>query len=352
MKGLQEIATAIERAPTSGGAPVLATLVRLEGSAYSGPGSRLLVRPDASITGALGANCFEQDLAAHAARVRADATPTIVAYDLTADDEKAWGLGMGCHGKLDLLLEPVAAGAVPEPIAFALEAARRRQSAALVTLFATGGDPALSLGTRLMVRADGHAAGPLVHAPLGDAVLAEARAALAAGRSRLVTLPVAGGEAGFLVEVIAPPIALVVCGDGRDTAPLARFAAELGWEVTVLEKEATPQQLDERSAVVVMSHNYARDLALLAAALPSRAKYVGILGSRTRTQRLLDELATRTPAPTRRQLARLHFPVGLDVGAETPAEVALSIVAEVLAAFAGRTGGLLRKRRGAIHDRP
>jgi xanthine dehydrogenase accessory factor len=101
-----------------------------------------------------------------------------------------------------------------------------------------------------------------------------------------------------------------------------------------------------------MSHNYERDLALLMALVPSAARYIGVLGSRKRTQELLAEMAKRCAKPTKTQLAKVHAPVGLDVGGETPAEVALSIVAEIQAVFAGRHGGALRGRKGPIHDRP
>jgi xanthine dehydrogenase accessory factor len=352
VKELREIVTALERAPATAGPAVLATLMKVAGSAYSGPGSSLLVLPDATIEGTLGAGCFEKDLAAHAERIRASGEPAMVTYDLTEDDDKPWGLGMGCHGKLDLLLEPVPPGGAPEHLAFLLEAARLRQAAVRATLFRTGGDPALSLGARLMLRADGHAAGRLLHGRLGAAILDEARGVRADGRARLCAHRVTGGEAEVLLEHVPPPIALFLCGDGRDTTPLALLAGALGWQVSVVAKDGMPAGLDERSAAIVMNHNYERDLALLGVLLPSPARYVGILGARVRTRQLLDDLAKRGPAPTKAQLAKLHAPVGLDIGGETPSEVALSIVAEIQAVFAGRRGGALRERKGPIHDRP
>jgi xanthine dehydrogenase accessory factor len=352
MSELPEIMDALEHLPPHAGQAVLATLVKVAGSAYSGPGARLLVLPNATVAGALGAGCFEKDLAGHAERIRSAAAPDMVTYDLTTDDDKPWGLGLGCHGKLDLLLEPVPPGGAPEHLTFLAEAAAQRQAAVVATLFRTGGDPAFALGARLLLRADGRAAGRLLHGHLGATVLEEARTALAAGRSRLCTHRVAGGEAEVLLEYVPPPIALVLCGDGRDTAPLARLGALLGWQVSLLAKDVVPTALDERTAAVVMSHNYERDLALLAALLPSPARYVGILGARVRTKQILADLVKRGLAPTKAQLARLHAPVGLDIGAETPSEVALSVAAEVQAVMTGRRGGALGERKGPIHDRP
>jgi xanthine dehydrogenase accessory factor len=352
MGELHEVGAALERAPAGGAAAVLATLVKVAGSAYSGPGARMVVLPDGTIAGTLGAGCFEQDLVAHAERIRASGAPELVRYDLTEDDDKPWGLGMGCHGTLDLLLEPVAVGKAPEHLAFLRDAAHARQAAIVGTLFRTGGDPSLMLGDRLLLRADGQVAGRLAESRLAASLLEAARVALAERRSCFFAARTAGGEAEALLEFAAPPIALVVGGAGRDTAPLARLAGELGWDVKVLGKDEMPSVLDDRTAALVMSHNYERDLALLAAVLQSSCPYVGVLGGQVRTRQLLADLAKRRSPATKSQLARLHAPVGLDLGAESPSEVALSIVAEIQAAFAGRRGGALRERKGPIHDRP
>jgi len=349
---LREVVAALERVPAGGPSAVLATLVKVQGSAYSGPGARMVVLPDASIAGTFGAGCFEQDLVGHAERIRAAGRSAIVSYDLTEDDDKPWGLGMGCHGKLDLLLEPVPPGTVPEHLAVLRLAARARHRVAVATLFRTGDDPTLQLGDRLLLREDGTTAGALPRTPVGAAALAEAEAALAEGRPRFFRSRGPRGEAEVLIEVVDPPLALVVAGAGRDTAPLARIGEELGWAVSVLGKDDLPPALDDRSAAVVMSHNYERDLALLATLLASPCRYVGVLGGRARVDQLLGELAKRGSPATEAQRARLHAPVGLDVGAETPAEVALSIAAEIQAVFTDRRGGPLRERKGPIHDRP
>jgi xanthine/CO dehydrogenase XdhC/CoxF family maturation factor len=347
-----EVSSALERAPAGGAAAVLATLVKVAGSAYSGPGARMVVLPDGTIAGTFGAGCFEQDLVAHAERIRTSGAPELVRYDLTEDDDKPWGLGMGCHGKLDLLLEPVPAGKAPEHLAFLREAAHARQAAIVATLFRTGGDASLTLGDRLLVRADGQAAGRLLTSQWAAPLFEAARAALAERRSRFFVARAGDGEAEALLEFAAPPIALVVGGAGRDTDPLARLARELGWEVKVLGKDEMPPALDERTAALVMSHNYERDLAMLATFLQSPSPYVGVLGGQVRTRQILSDLAKRGTPATRSQLARLHAPVGLDLGAETPSEVALSIVAEIQAVFADRRGGALSERKGPIHDRP
>ncbi len=351
MNEIREIVSALAGRAAGGPPAVLVTLVRLAGSAYSGPGARMCVLPDGAIAGTFGAGCFEQDLVGHAEKVRASGAATTVTYDLTVDDDKPWGLGMGCRGKLDLLLEPLPAGTTPEALTFLVEAARARKAAAVATVFRTGGDPALALGDRLLLRADGVSGGDFGSGALRTVVKAAARDALKKRKTSVLVQLVAGGEAEVLVEFVPPPIALVAGGAGRDTAPLAKLAHELGWDVHLLGKDEMPKVLDARTAAVVMSHNLQRDTALLAALLPSPCGYVGLLGSHARTAEILAELGRRSQTPTPRQLKKLHSPVGLDVGAETPAEVALSIVAEIQAFFAGRRGGALKKRKGPIHDR-
>jgi xanthine/CO dehydrogenase XdhC/CoxF family maturation factor len=156
---------------------------------------------------------------------------------------------------------------------------------------------------------------------------------------------------GVFFEYIARPVALVVCGEGADTAPLAALGESLGWQVRRVAKDDALGRLDDRTAVVVMTHNYPRDVALLGPLLASRTRYVGVLGPRRRTERLLADLRAAGQEVAPGTLRRLHAPVGLDLGAETPAEVALSIAAEVRAVFSSRAGGALRERQGPIHDR-
>jgi xanthine/CO dehydrogenase XdhC/CoxF family maturation factor len=309
MTELESLLTALA---SSGGGAVLATLVRVDGSAYRGPGARMLVRRDGTSVGAISGGCLEKDVAAHAEQVRAASKPRLVSYDLTAEDDKPWGLNMGCNAVLDVLLEPCKG--VPDWLSALAKAESARETVVLTTSIS---------GEQLGLRA--------------------LRAATNGERTR--------AEGGLLHEVLPPPIALLACGDGPDTAPLLALAGPLGWHVRAVRKDEPLGALDARTAAIVMTHNYGRDLDLLGALLPSGAGYVGVLGPRTRTDRLLADLDARGVKPTGAQLARLHAPVGLDIGAETPSQIALAVTAEVQAAFAARAGGPLQGRKGPIHDR-
>jgi xanthine/CO dehydrogenase XdhC/CoxF family maturation factor len=312
----------------------------------------MVVLPDGSSVGAISGGCLEKDVLAHAERVRSQGVAMAVAYDLTSDDDMPWGLNMGCAAKIDVLLEPAPTGEAPQHLAFVLGELAKREPAVVATVFkAPAGGPAP--GARLYLSGDGRSSGPLAGAAgeVAGWLSGEARRVMRERRSEAVTRRTALGEMDALVEYVPLPVQLVLCGAGADVEPLCRLGRELGWQVRIVGKDEPLEGLDERSAVVIMTHNYGRDLALLEALLASSAGYIGVLGPKGRTERLLQDLKSNGREPEPDQARRLFAPVGLDLGAETPEEIALAVAAEVRAVFAGRRGGMLRERKGPIHDR-
>jgi len=345
----------IDALTASPGQPaVLATLVNVVGSAYRRPGAAMVLFADGTAAGGISAGCLESDVRAHAERVLAAAAPIVLHYDLGQDDP-LWGLGMGCKADLDVLLEPLAAGAVPPHLAFARQLRTERRHGVVATVFVSeGGDAAPPIASRLWLAGPEDEGGDLPPGPARGVIRAAAARALAERQSVVDEHRGPWGHVAAFSDVVIPPVALIACG-GADARSLIRLAAELGWATTLVEGDAQHTGLDAapapdaRTAAVVMTHRYERDRALLAELLPSPAGFVGILGPRARTAQLLDDLRRDGLAPTDDQLARLFGPVGLDVGAESPEEVALAIVAEVQAVLSGREGGQLRRRQGAIH---
>ena len=358
MSSLPAILSTLESSP--GRPAVLATLVKVVGSAYRRPGAMMLVTAEGAVVGTISGGCLESDVRAHAERVLSAGRPSLLHYDLARDDP-VWGLGMGCKADLDVLLEPLAPGALPQHLAFTRQLVRTRRYGVVATVFRAEGD-AVPVGARLLL-AEGQTrggaapgpAGDLAAGPLREAILAAAREALERCRVAVAEHRGPWGSVEVLYHVVVPPIALFACGGG-DAPPLVRLSEQLGWHATQVQGDAQRTGLhaapapDARTAAVVMTHNYERDLALLGELLPSPAGYIGILGPRARTEQLLTDLAARGSAPSADQVARLHGPVGLDVGAESAEEVALAIAAEVQAFFAARPGGPLRHKKGAIHD--
>jgi len=351
MSSLLPICTALE---SSEGQPaVLATLVKVVGSAYRRPGAMMLVTAEGAVVGTISGGCLESDVRAHAEQVLSAGRPSLLHYDLARDDP-VWGLGMGCKADIDVLLEPLAPGALPQHLAFTRQLVRTRRYGVVATVFRAEGDT-VSVGARLLLAEAPGPAGDLAAGPLREAILVAAREALERRRDAVAEHRGPWGSVEVLYRVVVPPIALFTCGGG-DAPPLVRLAEQLGWHATQVQGDAQRTGLeaapapDERTAAVVMTHNYERDLALLGELLPSPAGYLGILGPRARTEQLLADLAARGSAPSAGQVARLHGPVGLDVGAESAEEVALAIAAEVQAFFARRPGGPLRHKQGAIHE--
>jgi xanthine dehydrogenase accessory factor len=230
----------------------------------------------------------------------------------------------------------------------------------------------VEIGCRLMLREGGPAQSDIVDSTLKEAVLADVRQVLASGDSQVKVYEMAAGRAEVFVERIEPPHPLVIFGAGHDAVPLVRLAKEIGWHVTVVDgrpghatkarfspadtliaarsdkiKERVP--LDSRTATVVMNHNYVDDLEVLRVLLSSSVRYIGVLGPKRRTEKLLGDLHRDGVAVTADRFADVYAPVGIDIGADTPEEIALAILAEIKAVITGRRGGMLRECRGSIH---
>lgn len=357
----------------AGEAAVLATLVKVEGSTYRRPGARMLVLGDGRRVGSISGGCMENDVCRQGQSLEPGAGPKIVKYSTLDDAEAFWGFGMGCKGVLSLLLERVEGGRQTPEIEFIQGCLAEGQAGAMATVCSASGPGAPAVGARMMMRGEQVEMAGLWPADLAQAMAVELHQTLERGRSNNRVVESAGGRLEVFCEIIRPAVHLVIFGAGDNARPVVRLAKELGWDVTVWDRRAEwadakrfpqadavvacpPGEVAQRllwrgrMAAVVMTHNYPDDLDLLRVLLPAPLAYVGILGARARTQRLvkdlLDEGLTLDPS----SVNRLHGPVGLDIGAEGPEEIALAIVAEVQAVLNDRAGGLLRQRKGAMHE--
>ena len=369
MSEVQDVLRTIEERAARGERMALATIVAVKGSTYRREGARLLVPEHGHPVGTISGGCLEGDVRTSAAEVMADGIPRLLHFDLTADDEAVWGWGLGCNGVIDVFVEPgdlavKAAGAISRAI-------REQRTLASLTVIESNQD-AVRPGARMLVDPDGRTEGSLGRPELDERAAAEAARATRTERSGMVEL--IEGVSVFL-EVIVPPIRLLVCGAGHDATPLVRFGAALGWRVEVADdrlellnerrfpdaagfvhtepaEAASRAAVDERTYVVVMSHNFLRDRDYLRSFIGSPAPYIGMLGPGARLDRLLDQLRRDGFQPEPGDLEVVHGPAGLDLGGDGPEEVAWAIVGEVMAVRNGRRGGPLRDRRGPIHERP
>lgn len=365
------IMESLRHAAAAGDAVVLATVVRVAGSSYGGVGARMLIRVNGTTVGLVSGGCLESDLCAHAIEVHASGRASVVAYDTRADDDAVWGLGLGCNGLIDVLLQPLSpeqASASAEMLATALFADDPSVIATVTHAELSAGDPVLG-AQALFANGTVQTVGNWGN---GDA-LSVARAhlgeALSAGRGGLARQ---AGSIQIAFEVLIPAIRLVICGSGPDAMPLSRMARDLGWHTSVIDHRpvadahaarfpgahvvecAEPAALAEAvelspgTAAVVMSHHFARDMEYVQALLSAGVAYVGVLGPRARTERLLAELATRGDSPPGSSEA-LFGPVGLDLGGDGPEAIALAIAAEVSAVMHHRDAAHLRDRVAALH---
>jgi xanthine dehydrogenase accessory factor len=369
VRELQSIIAEFERASADGAPLVLATVVHVEGSTYRRPGARLLVSEERWLAGGVSGGCLEGDLLKRAFFRTTGGVPVLVEYDSRVDADSAWTHALGCNGLVEVLLERIASDGLLHPIRTLAALLRGDEPGVLVTVFRAPASVAPP-GARLVLAPDGttfDAVGATSRAPL----LAEARAALAARRSKVVRVELTGGAIEALVEVIGPPPRIVVFGEGPDVTPVVRLATTLGWrttlvltrhteavapaeavasEVIVCNADAIAERvrLAGASAAVLMTHAFARDRAILEPVLRSSIPYVGVLGPRRRTDKLLADVGRGCLVPAQ-ALERIFSPVGLDLGAEEPEEIALSIVAEIQAVLRRRGAASLRTLDGPIH---
>jgi xanthine dehydrogenase accessory factor len=332
----------------------LATVVRVRGSAYRHEGAKLAVAADGSSAGNVSGGCLEQDVREVALQVIRGGAAELRSYCSSADEIAAWDLGVGCEGQVDIYVEPAEARTRER------ELLEGRDPFAVATPIAMRD---ARFGTRLIVTA-AVVEGDLGSIELNTQVAATARELLETGESGIHEI---AGRSVFF-DVLRPPPQLVVLGAGDDARPLVRFAADVGFRVVVVDRRAgllTPERFPDAAALlpsagdelgeataldvecyaVVMNHNFADDQAYLRAILKTPVSYIGVLGPRQRTDRMLRPLAAEGPLDE----GRVYGPVGLDIGTDGAEQVALAVIAEILAVRSGRRARSLRERRAPIH---
>jgi xanthine dehydrogenase accessory factor len=341
MNELTEIlqAAAATRAPSA-----LATILHVRGSSFRRAGARLWLGSEKRV-GSVSAGCLEHDLAERARDVIGSGRPTLISYDTSSDDDVLWGTASGCGGRLEVLLEPWTEE-LQSMLSLAESALSSRDGCAIVHEW----------DGREVRRAFFRQEQKLSCA---SELRSSALEALASGRSAMSVLETGGYR---LIEVMAPPIALSIFGAGEDARRTASLGASLGWSVTMVhrsfaERDASLRGVaslpalssghpsDQRSAVVIMSHDYYHDAEILETAASWPVGYLGIVGPVRRTNDLVK--AAGLPGEA---LERIHSPAGLDLGGETPGEIALSIVSEIQAVLNGHRGGPLKESGGPIHQ--
>jgi xanthine dehydrogenase accessory factor len=337
----------------------LVTITRTRGSTFRRAGASMLVHRDGRMVCELSGGCPQRDIVLRAQLAMADGAPALVAYGRNSNYDVM--IETGCGGELEVLIEP---WRQPDDLHFldAIEELRtKRRPGAMASLFAVDGSVLAHRPLRL-VHGESSVWTNIGHVPLKRQVLANL-ATQQPGPAAAVTGHVenAGQRYDALLETLGPPHALVIIGDAIGAEILAGLSHQLGWFTTLVSTSqpasqtpsevrhvyATPHSLtsavalDSQTSVVVMTHRLERDLAYLAPLMAAPVHYIGVIGSRHRADQV------RAAFPQADQ--RLHVPAGLDVGSETPQEIALAIAAEILAIRNGRSGGSLIRTQTSIH---
>jgi xanthine/CO dehydrogenase XdhC/CoxF family maturation factor len=374
MRDLIRILDAFDALAADGKPAALATLVAAQGSSFRQSGARMLTTADGQTIGAISGGCLERDVLRRSRAVIDTGRATVCAYetngDIEADPSGDPGAALGCGGSVEVLIQRITNSDLG-PIPALIAAVRQRQTCRLATVFRVGGSVQVPIAAMARLTQNGDFEGGEISNP----------ALLQAIQTDLQSLPahscrvhpkrylLDGGWADVFLEQLPVPQQIVVFGDGDDVLPLVEMANILAWQVTVVghraaatlnqrfasahavicaqstEELAQAADLDLHAAAVVMTHNLRRDAAILRHLLKRPPRYVGVLGPRHRTARIL---AINGWASNAAQ--QLFAPVGLDLGAEAPEQIALSILAEIQSALSGRAGGPLRERPGSIHS--
>ncbi|MES2703888.1 MAG: XdhC family protein [Bacteroidota bacterium] len=371
-KEINDIVNAFHVARTNGRYAALATVVHVEGSSYRMPGARMLVEDNGCITGAISGGCLEGDALRKALQAMSQGQNKLVIYDTLHEDDVDFGVQLGCNGKVYILFEPIDHAQPDNPIALLERTIGRRTNAVLVTLFSHT-DPMLPQPGTCLLLNDQECESALANTILGDIIYNEATEMLTSGTAALKRYDTYGLSAFF--ELLQPPVSLIIAGAGNDAIPLVNMANILGWQITIIDGRASHANIkrfpsvhkiivakpadavkkvtaDQRTVFVLMTHNYNYDLAMMRSLLQMECRYIGSLGPKSRVERMFAELQEQGITITEEQAANIFGPTGLDIGAETPEEIALSILAEIKAVMAGHQGRSLRLRLAAIHSRP
>ncbi|MFN7326344.1 MAG: XdhC family protein [Chitinophagales bacterium] len=375
MSELEAIITAYDALKSQGVPAVLATVVHVEGSAFRQSGARMLISAEGRMTGAISGGCLEGDALKKALLALHQGENKLVTYDTSDEEDAVIGAQLGCNGVIQVLFEPIEYNSSTNPVELLKMAVRSSESVVLVVRFRLSkkGNQA---GTQFLVAKEHQFLCGKPEQRLVEAILAGVGKALAVQRDYFETCFWENQEEQVFYNLLIPPPMLVLIGAGNDAQRIAEMAGLLGWRVTVMDGRPThanaqrfaggcqiivgkPERVVERlprgprTAVVLMTHNYPYDLAVLRSLLPQLdcLPYLGIMGPKKRFERMVKELEEEGVKLSAAQLNRIYAPCGLALGAEQAAEIGLSILSEVMACFNSANAGFLREKQGPIHDR-
>jgi xanthine dehydrogenase accessory factor len=370
MKEIKAIIKAYDEADKTTVNLALATVVRVEGSSYRRTGARMLVMDNGIWIGGISGGCLEGDALKRSRLAIQNSRSTLITYDTTEDDPYQIGVGLGCNGVIDVLFTPLNINDQNNPVEILKSCVKAdRETHVLLTVTGLAGNWRNIEAGKVIRYTD--ASTLTVFEDMSDLILDAINKQLSAGHSAPCDFVLEDGRRlEVFIEILPPEISLILMGHQYDVYPLSRLVKEMGWRLIIV---AEPQKInthiaaiadeivppvefsklviDEHTAIILMAHDYKTDKYNLPRTLVTQAPYIGMLGPRLRSEKIWKELAEEGIYISPADMQRIHAPVGLDIGAITPEEIALSLIAEVKASLANRDGTFLRLRQSAIHQR-
>jgi xanthine/CO dehydrogenase XdhC/CoxF family maturation factor len=370
MKDQKAIVEAFQKVEFSQRKAAVATVVKVRGSSYRSPGARMLITDDGKWIGSISGGCLEGDALRKARQVMQDKKPLTVTYDTREESNQNLGIGLGCNGVIDVLIEPADPADDKNAVKLFENLLNIQEPLALATVFSSP----LYTGEKLLISSEKETKITFSDDRLNELVFGDLLKVFETQRSEAKEYLLNENKIEIFIELIQPSISLIIFGGGFDARPVSQLAKSLGWKVTVTDEcvahiapiffpSADKLSLCQRdfvdrdfnitpyTACVLMSHNYDYDRDVLKKLLKSNTPYIGILGPRKRFDKMASEFATQGIKIEQEDLHRIHSPIGLDIGAEAPDEIAISIIAEIQGKFANRSGGFLKYRNAPIHQR-
>jgi xanthine dehydrogenase accessory factor len=370
MKEFKAIINAYHKVDLNIQRAALATVVRVHGSSYRSPGARMLITNDGRWVGSISGGCLEGDALRKARIVMQDKKPMLVTYDTREESNQNLGIGLGCNGVIDVLLEAIDSASSNNSIALFESFTNSKEAVGLATVLS----PIENAGEKLLVDKCGDTLSDFSSMPISNLIKPSLSKVFESKKSEIKTFRYNDSEVEVFIELIQPTVSLIIFGGGFDARPVSELAKSLGWSVQVtdecvahiapvffpgveklslchrdyvdIEFDITPY-----TACILMSHNYEYDRDVLKKILNTKTPYIGILGPQKRFDKMVEELTAQNIFLTPEDLHRIHAPIGLDIGAEAPDEIALSIISEIQSKFSNRSGGFLKYSSKPIHHR-
>lgn len=369
MKEIKQIVEAYQKIDFSQNRAALATVVRVEGSSYRRTGARMLVMESGEWIGGISGGCLEGDALKKARLAMSQNKATLITYDTSDDDPYQIGVGLGCNGIIDVLITPLDPLNQQNAVWQIRHCLDQRNPNVIITVTSLNkNQEPIHLGQAFRFDSTEHFSETFPLDAIQAQVIEEIQLALATTKSVLKSYTLSDGlSISLFIEVVPPAIQLYVFGSNYDVYPMVRMAKELGWKVivvcnpnkmhaslfetadAVMPKDYVPV-IDKYTAAISMCHDYETDYRNLQTLLKTNISYIGLLGPKKRTIKMYDRMKEEENPISPENESRIYSPVGLDIGASTPEEIALAVCAEIRTNFSGRDAIKLKFRNKPIYD--